>query len=86
MSKSTQALYVLSLRHEEVARVLDEWFGFVKGMGGRERSEIWGRSAIGRVVKSRLVELGHWKNRERGNPAKGYKAMCGNLGVDPSQR
>ena len=74
MSKQTQALYVLSVRHEEMAGVLDEWFKLVEGMGSKERSEIWVRSAIGEVIRRRLRGLGYWKNLPRGNPKKGFAA------------
>lgn len=54
--------------------MLDEWFGLVEGMGSKEMSEIWSRSAIGEVMRRRLRGLGYWKNRSRGNPSKGYAA------------
>lgn len=73
MSKQSQALYVLAIRHDEMARVLEEWFVLVEGMESKERSEIWSRSAIGIVVRGRLRDLGYWKNLPRGNPAKGFK-------------
>lgn len=34
-------------------------------------------SPIYKVPKEELSALGYWKNRPRGNPAKGYKVMKG---------
>jgi hypothetical protein len=28
-----------------------------------------------KTLKSELMSLGYWRNRERGNPVKGYQAM-----------
>jgi len=31
------------------------------------------RTNLGKLLKEHLTKLGYWKNRERGDPKKGYK-------------
>ncbi len=33
------------------------------------------RSKTFKIVKAELSKLGHWKNKPRGNPKKGYQRM-----------
>ena len=43
---------------------------------GQLRQEIMGlrrHQALYKVLKEELSALGYWKNRERGNPAEGYR-------------
>jgi len=39
----------------------------------KEIRQLERHQALYRVLKIELSQLGYWKNRQRGNPAKGYK-------------
>ena len=47
--------------------VEDMWRYNIRHMKRRDR--------FYKVLKEELMALGHWKNKPRGNPSKGYQAM-----------
>jgi hypothetical protein len=56
------------MNHKSIAEGIEGWFSDVGGMPEwvRVKSPVW------RVMRDRLTVLGHWKNRPRGNPKRGY--------------
>lgn len=66
-----------SLRAEILAMELAAWFAWT-GQTDYRRAHRWSADPIGAVIKGRLKELGHWRNRPRGNPAKGLQVMQDN--------
>ena len=40
-----------------------------------EVSSMNSRKQIYQIIKRELKKQGHWKDRERGNPSKGYRIM-----------
>lgn len=69
---------------DELAHALAAWFD----RHGPTR-DVWNRTAVGRLIKARLVALGAFKNKPRGDPAKGRAVMLERLAereppADPS--
>jgi hypothetical protein len=58
----------------QLAAALAAWFDRHAG-----RRDIWNRSEVGRLLKARLIQLGAFKNKPRGDPAKGRAAMLERL-------
>lgn len=58
------------ISREELAKLLGGWFYETAGVRNR-----WNEDPVGVVIKEQVERLGHWKNRARGNPAKGYRKM-----------
>lgn len=56
-------------KDQHLAAALSEWF---KRYSNSQRR--W-QTPVGRVLKEELQSLGNWKNAERGDPKKGYRAM-----------
>jgi len=54
----------------QLASALAAWFD--RHAGSRD---VWNRSDVGRLLKARLIALGAFKNKPRGDPAKGRAVM-----------
>ena len=58
------------LTDAELTAALVAWFD--RHAGSRDA---WNRTAVGRLIKERLALLGAFKNKPRGDPAKGRAVM-----------
>lgn len=53
----------------ELISALESWFNTPI------KYKRWSRNSVGKYLKTKLTELGHWKNKKRGDPNKAIKAM-----------
>lgn len=52
---------------------LNNWFNLVK-----TNQNFWSANPVATVIKENLIKLGNFKNKKRGNPAKGRRIMLEN--------
>lgn len=60
----------MPMKDRELAAALESWF-----RAHEEDAHVW-RTPVGRVIRENLARRGNWKAAPRGNPHKGFEAMC----------